>query len=95
LEMETLQIFNSLAFVINFSFSFLRLAREAFNFSILAIELALSFLRLSIESSETFDFSTLAINLTFSFLRLEITSWQVLSSLDNFSHFLPLEHKRF
>jgi hypothetical protein len=42
---------------------------------------------LSIESLQTFDFSTLAINLAFSFLRLEITSWQVLSSLDNFSHF--------
>jgi hypothetical protein len=42
---------------------------------------------LSIESLQTFDLSTLAINLAFSFLRLEITSWQVLSSLDNFSHF--------
>jgi hypothetical protein len=39
------------------------------------------------ESSHTFNFSTLAINLTFSFLRLEIVSWQVLSSLVNFSHF--------
>jgi hypothetical protein len=82
-----LQTFNSLALVINFSFSILRLARDSFNTSILAIKLSLSFLRSTIKSSQTFDFSTLAINLAFSFLRLEITSWQVLSSLDNFSHF--------
>jgi hypothetical protein len=55
--------------------------------SILAIKLALSFLRLTIESSQTFDFSILAINLAFSFLRLEIVPWQVLSSLVNFSFF--------
>jgi hypothetical protein len=90
-----LQTFKFLALAINFSFSILRLAREAFNLSILAIKLALSFLRLVIESSHTFDFSTLAINLAFSFLRLEIVSWQVLSSLDNFHIFLPLEHKHF
>jgi hypothetical protein len=87
LEMETLQISNSLALAIIFLFSFLRLAREAFKLSILAIKLALSFLRLTIESSQTFDFSTLAINLSFSNLRLEIVSWQVLRSLVNFSHF--------
>jgi hypothetical protein len=55
--------------------------------SILVIKLALSFLSLTRESSQTFNFSTLAINLAFSFLRLEIVSWQVLSSLVNFSHF--------
>jgi hypothetical protein len=55
--------------------------------SILAIKLALSFLKLTRESSLTFTFSTLAINLSFSNLRLEIVSWQVLSSLVNFSHF--------
>ena len=41
---------------------------------------------LEIESSHTFE-SILAINLAFSFLRLTIVSWQVLSSLDSFSHF--------
>jgi hypothetical protein len=90
LEIETLQTSNSLALVINLSFSNLRLARDSFNMSILAIKLALSFLRLTIESSQTFDFSTLAINFAFSFLRLEIVSWQVLSSLVNFSFFLYL-----
>jgi hypothetical protein len=50
---------------------------------------------LVIESWQTFDFSTLAIKLTFSVLRLEIVSWQVLSSLVNFSHFLSPEHKHF
>jgi hypothetical protein len=85
-EMEALQTSNSLALAISFSFSILRLAREAFNFSILVSKLALSSLRLEIESSHTFE-STLAINLAFSFLRLTITSWQVLSSLDYFSHF--------
>jgi hypothetical protein len=54
----------------------LRLERDAFNLSILAIQLALSFLRLTIESSQTFDFSTLAIKLAFSFLRLEIVLWR-------------------
>jgi hypothetical protein len=39
------------------------------------------------ESSQTFNFSALANNLAFSNLRLEIVSWQVLSSLVNFSHF--------
>jgi hypothetical protein len=39
------------------------------------------------ESSQTFNFSTLAINLALSFLRLDMISWQVLSSLVNFSHF--------
>jgi hypothetical protein len=85
--METLQAFKSLALAINFSFSILRLESDAFNLSILVIKLALSFLRLTRESSQTFEFSTLAINLAFSSLRLEITSWQVLSSLDNFSQF--------
>jgi hypothetical protein len=87
LEIEALQTSKSLALAINFSFSILRLAREVFNFSILAIELVLSFLRLAIESSQIFDFSTLAIKLAFSILRLEIMSWQVLSSLVIFSHF--------
>jgi hypothetical protein len=87
LEIETLQTFKSLALAINFSFSILRLERDAFNLSILAIKLALSFLRLTIESSQIFELSTLAINLAFSFLRLAIVSWQELSSLVNFSHF--------
>ena len=39
-----------------------------------------------IETLQTFE-STLANKLAFSFLRLSIVSWQVLSSLDNFSHF--------
>jgi hypothetical protein len=82
-----LQTFKPLALAINFSFSILRLERDAFNLSILVIKLALSFLRLTRESSQTFKLSTLAINLAFSSLRLEITSWQVLSSLVNFSHF--------
>jgi hypothetical protein len=84
LEIETLQTFKSLALVINFSFSILRIESDAFNLSILVIQLALSFLRLTKESSQTFKFSTLAINLAFSSLRLEITSWQVLSSLVHF-----------
>jgi hypothetical protein len=41
---------------------------------------------LGIETSQILE-STLAIKLAFSFLRLTIVSWQVLSSLDNFSHF--------
>ena len=93
-EMEALQTFNSLALAINFSLSFLRLAREIFNSSILASKLTLSSLRLGIETSLTLE-STLAINLAFSFLRLAIISLQVLSSLDNFSHFLLLERKHF
>src|SRR6187455_3274113 len=68
-EIVTLQTSKSLALAINFSFSFLRLARESFNFSILASKLALSSLRVEIESSHIFK-STLAINLAFSFLRL-------------------------
>jgi hypothetical protein len=95
LEIETLQTFKSLALEINLSFSILRLERDSFNLSILAIKLALSFLSLTRESSQTFNFSTLAINLAFSFLRMEIVSWQVLSSLVNFSHFLLPEHKHF
>jgi hypothetical protein len=94
LEIVTLQTSTSLALAINFSFSFLRLVRESFNFSILASKLALSSLRLGIESSQAFE-STLAIKLAFSFLRLLITSWHVLSSLDSFPHFLLLEHKHF
>jgi hypothetical protein len=70
-----LQTFKSLALAISFSFSIIRLESDAFNLSILVIKLALSFLRLTIESSQTSNFSTLAINLAFSFLRLEIVSW--------------------
>src|SRR5688572_16433116 len=86
LEIVTLQTSRSLALAINFSLSFLRLAREIFNSSILASKLTLSSLRLGIETSQTFE-SILAIILAFSFLRLTIVSWQVLSSLDSFSHF--------
>jgi hypothetical protein len=86
LEMEALQTSISLALAINFPFSILRLTRETFNSSILASKLTLSSLRLGIEASQTFE-STLAIKLAFLFLRLVITSWQVLSSLDSFSHF--------
>src|SRR6187455_1027296 len=86
LDMVTLQTSKSLALAIKFSFSFLRLARETFNSSILASKLTLLSLRLRIETSQPFE-STLAIKLAFSFLRLVIISWQVLSSLDNFSHF--------
>jgi hypothetical protein len=57
----------SLALAIKFSFSFLRLASESFNFSILASKLTLSSLRLEIESSQTLE-STLATSLAFSFL---------------------------
>src|SRR5688572_14652618 len=85
-EIVTLQTSNSLALAINFLFSFLRLAREIFNSSILARKSTLSFLRLGIETSQAFE-STLAINLAFSFLRLAIKSCDVLSSLVIFSHF--------
>jgi hypothetical protein len=73
-----LQTSKSLALAINFSFSFLRLARETFNSSILASKLILSSLILGIGSSQAFE-STLAISLAFSFLRLAIISWHVLS----------------
>jgi hypothetical protein len=73
LEIVTLQTSKSLALAINFSLSFLRLAREIFNFSILASKLTLSSLRLGIETSLTLE-STFAINLAFSFLRLAIIS---------------------
>jgi hypothetical protein len=86
LEIVTLQTSKSLALAINFSLSFLRLARETFNSSILASKLTLSFLRLGIETSLTLE-STLAFSLAFSFLRLATISLQVLSSLDIFSHF--------
>jgi hypothetical protein len=86
LEIVTLQISESLALAVNFSFSFLRLARESFNSSILASKSTLSSLRLGIGTLQTLE-STLAISLAFSFLRLAIVSWQVLSSVDNFSHF--------
>ena len=86
LEMEVLQTSISLALAINFSLSFLRLARETFNSSILASNSTLLSLRLGIGASQTFE-STLAIKLAFSFLMLVIISWHVLSSLDNFSHF--------
>jgi hypothetical protein len=54
-----------------------------FNSSILASKSTLS---LGIETLQAFE-STLAISLALSFLRLPIVSWQVLSSLDSFSHF--------
>jgi hypothetical protein len=92
LEMEALQTSISLDLAINFSLSFLRLARETFNSSILASNSTLLSLRLGIEASQAFE-STLAIKLAFSFLRLVIISWHVLSSLDNFHIFLLLEHK--
>src|SRR5688572_24772149 len=85
-EMVVLQTSKSLALAINFPFSILRLSREIFNSSILASKSTLSSLGLEIESIQTWE-STLAINLAFSFLRLLMVSWQVLSSLDNFSHF--------
>jgi hypothetical protein len=85
-EIITLQTSKSLALAINFSLSFLRLARETFNSSILASNSTLLSLRLGIETSQILE-STLAISLAFSILRLAIVSWQVLSSLDNFSHF--------
>jgi hypothetical protein len=44
---------------------------------------------------QTFNSSVLAFKLAFSSLRQEIESLQMLSSLDKFSHFLPLEHKHF
>src|SRR5687767_3359721 len=81
-EIVALQTSKSLAFAIKFSFSNLRLAREMFNSSILASKSSLLSLGLGIETLQTCE-STLA----FSFLRLSIISWQVLSSLDNFSHF--------
>jgi hypothetical protein len=87
LELEALQTFKSLAFEIKLAFSILRLEIDLFNLSILAIELSLSFLRLTRESSQLFNFSTLASNLAFSVLRLETVSWQMLSSLDKFSFF--------
>jgi hypothetical protein len=54
LEIVILQTSRSLALAINFSLSFLRLAREIFNSSILASKLTLSSLRLEIETSQTF-----------------------------------------
>src|SRR5688572_11155516 len=85
-EIVTLQTSSSLALVINFSFSTLRLAREMFNSSILASKSSLLSLGVEIETSQTRE-STLAFKIAFSFLRLSIISRQVLSSLDNFSHF--------
>jgi hypothetical protein len=55
LDMIILQTSKSLALAIKFSFSFLRLARETFNSSILASNLTLSYLRLGIEASQTFE----------------------------------------
>ena len=69
----TLQTSKSLALAIKFSFSNLRLARDAFNSSILASKSMLSSLRLGTETSQILE-STLAINLAFSFLRLTIVS---------------------
>jgi hypothetical protein len=60
---------------------------QTFNSSILACNMAFSFLRQKIESLQTFKSSSLAFRLAFSFSRLEIDSWQMLSSLDKFSHF--------
>src|SRR5688572_1726450 len=85
-EIVALQTSSSLALAIKFSFSTLRLAREMFNSSILASKSSLLSLGLGIEILQTCE-STLANKLAFSFLRLSIVSWQVLSSLDNFSHF--------
>src|SRR5688572_2382840 len=85
-EIVALQTSKSLALAINFSFSFLRLTRDKFNSSILVSKSSLSFLRLGIETLQAIE-STLANKLEFSFLRLSIVSWQVLSSLDKFSHF--------
>jgi hypothetical protein len=65
LEIEALQTFKSLALEISLSFSILRLERDLFNLSILAIKLALLFLRLTRESSQLFNFSTLANKLAF------------------------------
>jgi hypothetical protein len=72
-EMEALQTSKSLTLAISFSLSFLRLARETFNSSILASSSTLSSLRLGIEVSQTLE-STLAIKLAFSFLRLAMIS---------------------
>jgi hypothetical protein len=58
LEIESLQTFKSLALAINLSFSILRLERDSFNLSILAIKLPLSFLRLTIELSQSSNLST-------------------------------------
>jgi hypothetical protein len=90
-----LQTSKSLALEISLPFSILRLEIDSFNLSILAIKLALSFVRLANESSQTFLFSTLASNLALSVLRLEIVSWQMLSSLDKFSFSLLPEHMHF
>jgi hypothetical protein len=49
--MEALQTSKSLALAISFSLSFLRIARETFNSSILASNSTLSSLRLGIEVS--------------------------------------------
>src|SRR5688500_10700622 len=85
-EIVALQTSRSLALASNFSFSILRLAREAFNSSILASKSTFSSLGFEVETLQTCE-STLAFKLAFSFLRLSIISRQVLSSLDNFSHF--------
>src|SRR5688572_33109934 len=85
-EIVALQTSKSLALASNFSFSILRLARDMFNSSILASKSSTLSLGLGIETLQTCE-STLAFKLAFSFLRLSIISRQVLSSLDNFSHF--------
>jgi hypothetical protein len=72
-KMEALQTSKSLALAISFSLSFLRIARETFNSSILASNSTLSSLRLGIEVSQILE-STLAIKLAFSFLRLAMIS---------------------
>jgi hypothetical protein len=68
---------------------------QTFSSLILETKLSFSVLRLAIESLQAFNFSTLAIKLAFSVLRFEIVSWQMLSSLDKFSHFQLPEHKHF
>jgi hypothetical protein len=60
---------------------------QVFNSSILAFNLTFSSLRQEIELLQTFNFSILEIKLAFLVLRLETESWQMLSSLDKFSHF--------
>jgi hypothetical protein len=55
-EIESLQTFKSLALEIKLAFSVLRLEIDSFNLSILAIELAFLFLRLTIELSQAFNF---------------------------------------
>jgi hypothetical protein len=52
-EIVALQTSKSLALASNYSFSFLRLAREMFNFSILASKSSLTSLELEVETLQT------------------------------------------